>query len=212
MTIAKLTEDAETEPQDQDTNLSEVVVDFEDIGNNDNQTDSSHIGIVTVDDDDGSTSTPTLTKLSQPDVSGDILLFGNLIKNLELSTTRKPDKVKWNGDMTDLKDFVALVLKVEGTWKNNTKLPTFKSKSLSITWYKTKTKTLQFQGADTDDFKTYVKDLVIEYVEGMRKNMRNQVGPSSVANAGINFIHNHPPAFPRGFSPKICPHSGALAS
>ena len=71
------------------------------MGNNeDNQTDSSHIDIVTINDDNGSTSTPTLTKISQPDVSGDILLFGNLIKNLELSTTKKSDKVKWNGDMT----------------------------------------------------------------------------------------------------------------
>ena len=130
------TKDADTQPQDHDANLPEVVVDFEDMGNNeDNQTDSSHIDIVTINDDDGSTSTPTLTKISQSDVSGDILLFGNLIKNLELTTTKKSDKVKWNGDMTELKDFVALVLKVEGTWKNYAKLPTFKSKSktLSIT-------------------------------------------------------------------------------
>ena len=127
------------------------------MGNNeDNQIDSSHIDIVTVNDNNGSTSTPTLTKISQPDVSGYILLFGKLIKNLELSTTKKSDKVKWNGDMTELTDFVALVLKVEGTWKNIIKLPTFKSmsKTLSITWYKIKTKTLQFQGDDADDFKT----------------------------------------------------------
>ena len=31
-------------------------------------------------------------------------------------------------------------------------------------------------------------------------------------NAGINFIHNHPPAHPRGFAPKICSHPGAFAS
>ena len=31
-------------------------------------------------------------------------------------------------------------------------------------------------------------------------------------NAGINFIHNHPPAHPRGFAPKIFPHLGAFAS
>ena len=87
------------------------------MGNNeDNQTGSSHIDIVTINDDDGSTSTPTLTKILQPDVSGDILLFGNLIKTLKLSTTKKSDKVRWNGNMTELKDFVALVLKVEGTW------------------------------------------------------------------------------------------------
>ena len=60
--------------------------------------------------------------------------------------------------------------------ENNAKMPTFKSKSktLSITWYKTKTKTLQFQGADADDFKTYVKYLVKKYVEGR---------PSSVAKS-----------------------------
>ena len=109
------TKDADTQPQDQDANLPEVVVDSEDMGNNeDYQTD---IDIVIINDDDGSTLTPTITKISQPDVSGDILLFSNLIKNLELSTTKKSDKVKWNGDMTELKDFVALVLKVEGTWK-----------------------------------------------------------------------------------------------
>ena len=104
------------------------------MGNNeDNQTDS-HVDIATLDDDDGSNSTPTSTKISYADVSGDILLFGNLIKNLKLS-----DKVKWNGDMAELKAFVALFLKVEGTWKNNVKMPTFKSMSrtLSITWYKT---------------------------------------------------------------------------
>ena len=33
-----------------------------------------------------------------------------------------------------------------------------------------------------------------------------------VNNAGINFIHNHPPAHPRGFAPKICSHPGAFAS
>ena len=54
---------------------------------------------------------------------------------------------------------------------------------MSITWYKTKTKTLQFQGADANDFKTCVKDLVKEYVEGLRKNMRNQVRPSAVAKS-----------------------------
>ena len=32
-------------------------------------------------------------------------------------------------------------------------------------------------------------------------------------NAVINFCHNHPPpAHPRGFASKICPHSGAFAS
>ena len=31
------------------------------------------------------------------------------------------------------------------------------------------------------------------------------------ANAGINFAHNHPPAHPRRFAPKICPHPGAFA-
>ena len=29
-----------------------------------------------------------------------------------------------------------------------------------------------------------------------------------IINAGINFIHNHPPAHPRGFAPKICPPWG----
>ena len=29
-------------------------------------------------------------------------------------------------------------------------------------------------------------------------------------NAGINFIHNHPPAHPLGFAPKICPYPGLL--
>ena len=29
-------------------------------------------------------------------------------------------------------------------------------------------------------------------------------------NAGINFIHNHPPAHPRGFAPKISPTLGLL--
>ena len=116
------TKDADRQPQDHDANPPEVVVNFEDMGKNeDNQTDSSHIDIVTINDNDGSTSTPTLTKISQSDVSGDILLFGNLIKNLELTSIKKSDKVKWNGDMTELKDFVALVLKVKGTWKNNTK-------------------------------------------------------------------------------------------
>ena len=31
-------------------------------------------------------------------------------------------------------------------------------------------------------------------------------------NATVNFCHNHPPAHPRGFAPKICPHPGAFAS
>ena len=94
------TKDAETQPQDQDANLPEVV-DFEDMGNNeDNQTDSSHIDIVTVDDDMGP------LRLRQNCTAR---CFWNLIKNLELSTMKKSDKVKWNGDMTELKDFVALV-------------------------------------------------------------------------------------------------------
>ena len=49
----------DTQPQDQGANLPEAVIDSEDMGNNEvNQTDSSHIDIVTVDDDDGSISTP----------------------------------------------------------------------------------------------------------------------------------------------------------
>ena len=42
--------------------------------------------------------------------------------------------------MTELKDFVALVLKVEETLKNNAKMPAFKSKSktLSINLFKMK--------------------------------------------------------------------------
>ena len=31
-------------------------------------------------------------------------------------------------------------------------------------------------------------------------------------NAGINFIHNHPPTHLRGFTPKTCSHPGAFAS
>ena len=31
-------------------------------------------------------------------------------------------------------------------------------------------------------------------------------------NAVINFIHNHPPAQPRGFAQKVCSHLGAFAS
>ena len=30
--------------------------------------------------------------------------------------------------------------------------------------------------------------------------------------AGINFIHNHPHAHPRGFAPKTCSHPEAFAS
>ena len=65
-------------------------------------------------------------------------------------------------------------------------MPTFKSKSKTLSDHLVQNKNqdpIQFQGADADDFKTYVKDLVKEYVEGMRKNMRNQVGPSSVAKS-----------------------------
>ena len=48
------TKDVDTQPQDHDANLREVVVDFEDMGNNeDNQTGSSHIDIVTINDDAG---------------------------------------------------------------------------------------------------------------------------------------------------------------
>ena len=53
------TKDEDTQPQDQGANLPEAVIDSEDMGNNEvNHTDSSHIDIVTVDDDDGSISTP----------------------------------------------------------------------------------------------------------------------------------------------------------
>ena len=98
---------------------------------------------------------------------------------------KKSDMIKWNGDMTEPKDFAALVLKVKWMLKNNTKMPAFKSKSktLSITCYKTKIKTLQFQGADANDFKTYVKDLVEECAGGMQKNRRNQAEPLSVTKS-----------------------------
>ena len=46
------------------------------------------------------------------------------------------------------------------------------------------------------------------------KKLRNDVQKGSEHlfgnNAGMNFIHNHPPAHPRGFAPNICPHPGAF--
>ena len=41
---------------------------------------------------------------------------------------------------------------------------------------------------------------------GNRLSYRTTFSDYGKVNAGINFIHNHPPAHSRGFAPKICPH------
>ena len=77
------------------------------------------------------------SKLLYQDVTGDIALFGNLIKYLETAKHKggkgsKKQMINWDNDLVELREFVELVLKQNGSWKSNLKIPTFKSATISI--------------------------------------------------------------------------------
>ena len=70
--------------------------------------------------------------------------------------------IKWDGDLVELREFVELVLKQKGSWKSSLKIPTFKSATISISWYKSSTKS---QGKDAENAKDYVMHLMEEYAK-----------------------------------------------
>ena len=73
--------------------------------------------------------------------------------------------IKWDGDLVELREFVELVLKQKGSWKSNLKIPTFKSATISISWYKSSTKSLLIQGKDAGNAKDYMMHLMEEYAK-----------------------------------------------
>ena len=90
-------------------------------GKNDNailEKNDSDSMIINVDEEGDS-----LISLYQ-EVTSDIALFGNLIKYLD-TVKRKGGKgsnkqmITWDGDLVELREFVELVLKQKGSWKNN---------------------------------------------------------------------------------------------
>ena len=73
--------------------------------------------------------------------------------------------IKWVGDLVELRRFVELVFKQNGSWKSNLKIPAFKSATISISWYNTSTKSLLMQGKDAENTKDYMVHLIEEYVK-----------------------------------------------
>ena len=104
------------------------------------------------------------------DITCDIALFGNLIKYLDTAKRKggkgsKKQMIKWDGDLVELREFVELVVKQKGSWKSNIKIPTFKSDTISISWYKSSTKSLLIQGKDAESAKDYMMHLMEEYAK-----------------------------------------------
>ena len=146
------------------------------------------------------------SKLLYQDVTSDIALFGNLITYLETAKRKcgkgsKKQMIKWDGDLVELREFVELVLKQKGSWKSNSKIPTFKSATISVGWYKSSTKSLLIQGKDAENPKDYRMHLIEEYskhskVKGstqgknkqesaaMRKTSNSAVKTTDSQNAG----------------------------
>ena len=78
----------------------------------------------------------------------------------------KEAKSRWSsGTVTLLRGFVELVLKQNRSWKSNLKMPTFKSTTISISWYKSSTKSLLIQGKVAENTKDYIMHLIEEYAK-----------------------------------------------
>lgn len=90
-------------------------------------------------------------------ISGDadLLIFADsLLKLLGRKKEKGKDRIKWNGEIAGLKDFVTLVLKHEGAWKcrtdNGKDIHTFNEKNgkCTITWWSSNG-TLNTQGPES---------------------------------------------------------------
>ena len=125
-------------------------------GENDNAILEKNDRVIINVDEEGD----SLNSLYQ-DVTSDIALFGNLIKYLDTAKPKggkgsRKQMIKWEGE---------LVLKQKGSWKSNLKIPTFKSTTISISWYKSGTKSLLIQGKDAENSKDYMMHLMEEYAK-----------------------------------------------
>ena len=111
-----------------------------------------------------------LLNLLYQDVTSDIALFGNLIKYWDTAKRKggkgsKKQMIKWDSDLVEQREFVELILKQKGTLKSNLKIPTFESATISISWYKSSTKSLLIQGKDAENVKDYMMHLMEEYAK-----------------------------------------------
>ena len=95
----------------------------------------------------------------------DMLVFRDkLISHLGLKKEKGKDRLKWNGSITDLKDFLILILKEDGKWQsrkqNGKTIHIFqqaKSK-FNLTWW-VSSKTFNIQGGDEKYFEKLQKKI-----------------------------------------------------
>ena len=137
------------------------------------------------------------SKLLYQGVTNDIALLGNLIKYLEIAERKggkgsKKQMIKRDGDLVELREFVELVLKQNGSWKSNLKIPTFKSATISISRYESSTKSLLIQGKDAENAKDYMMHLMVEYakhgkVKGstQEKNKQESTAMRKTSNSAV---------------------------
>ena len=86
------------------------------------------------------------------DDEADLLIFEeNLLKHQEKTNEKGTETIKWNGKISDLKDFVTLLIKEEGKWSSEkisnkkTQIFTQKDSKFTISW-KNANKTLDVDG------------------------------------------------------------------
>ena len=89
---------------------------------------------------------------SDGDDEADLLIFEeSLLKHLEKTNEKGIETIKWNGKISDLKDFVTLLIKEEGKWSSEkisnkkTQIFTQKDSKFTISW-KNANKTLDVDG------------------------------------------------------------------
>ena len=85
------------------------------------------------------------------DEAGPLIFEESLLKHLEKTNEKGTETTKWNGRISDLKDFVTLLIKEEGKWSSEkisnkkTQIFTQKDSKFTISW-KNANKTLNVDG------------------------------------------------------------------
>ena len=94
----------------------------------------------------------------------DVFTYDNLIDQIAINIKSGKDRFKFNGSLVELKEFIKLVLKIDGQWTvgQDTNLNTFRSKckQLIINYWIT-TKTLTLNGKKEERIKSKIKELVL---------------------------------------------------
>ena len=105
-------------------------------------------------------------------------LVGNIKMKDRSSKGKQKPGFKWHGSLEQLKDFVSLVLKKKGTWKETKRKSSstsFKTANLSIIFYR-ETKPLQLQGNKAQETLDFLLSMIQEKLDIQLKQIKGSHG------------------------------------